>query len=137
MKLKDIMSGDVQCVSPVASIHEAASTMRQLAVGSLPVCDGERLTGIVTDRDIVVRGLADGNGEQMTVQDVMTPGLVWCYEDEPVDTAAELMQERQIRRLPVLDANKRLVGIVSLGDLAVRANDEHLSGQTLEQISIR
>lgn len=135
MKLKDIMSRDVQSVLPGATLREAATTMRELDVGALPVCDGTRISGMITDRDIVVRGLANGHGERATVAEVMTPGVVWSYEDDAVETAAKLMQERQIRRMPVLDREKRLVGIVSLGDLAVRTNDEHLTGKTLEQIS--
>jgi CBS domain-containing protein len=137
VNLKEIMSRNVQCVPPDASLQRAASTMKTLDVGSLPVCDGDRLTGIVTDRDIVVRGIAAANGgvDGLTVRDVMTEHVIWAYEDDAVDGAAQRMQDRQIRRLPVLDREKRLVGIVSLGDLAVRNHDDKLSGQTLEQIS--
>lgn len=135
MQLKEIMSRDVHCVSPETTIRNAATTMKELDVGSLPVCTGDRLAGIVTDRDIVVRGLANGQGASATVMDVMTPDVAWCYDDVSTADAARLMQERQIRRLPVLNHDKRLVGIVSLGDLAVRTNDDRLSGQTLEQVS--
>jgi CBS domain-containing protein len=135
MKLREIMSRDVRCVRPDEALRSAAEVMRDLDVGALPVCDGDRLAGMITDRDIVVRGLANGYDATARVADAMTPGLVWCYEDENVDEAAKLMQERQIRRLPVLDRDKRLVGIVSLGDMAVRAHDDRLSGKTLEQVS--
>jgi len=137
VNLKEIMSRNVQCVPPDASLQRAASTMKTLDVGSLPVCDGDRLTGIVTDRDIVIRGIAAANGgaDGLTVRDVMTEHVIWAYEDDAVEGAAQRMQDRQIRRLPVLDRDKRLVGIVSLGDLAVRNHDDSLSGQTLEQIS--
>lgn len=135
MKLKDIMSRDVQCVAPDATLSVVAATMKKLDVGALPVCAGDRLIGMITDRDIVIRGLGSGQNETAAVTNVMTPGLVWSYEDVSVDEAAKLMQERQIRRLPVMNHDKRLVGIVSLGDLAVRAHDDRMSGKTLEVVS--
>jgi len=136
VKLRDVMSPDVRCVSPETSLHTAAFVMRQLDVGALPVCDNDRLSGMVTDRDIVIRGLAEGEeGARRTVSDVMTPGVTWCYEDEDIEAAARLMEEQQIRRLPVLNAAKRLVGIVSLGDMAVRTRDVKLSGRILEEVS--
>lgn len=137
MKLKDIMSKDVQCVAPDASLGAVAIRMRELDVGSLPVCADGRLTGMITDRDIVIRGLANGHGEATMVANVMTPGVVWCFEDDKVDEAAKLMQDRQIRRLPVLNQDKKLVGIVSLGDLAVRTHNDKMSGETLEHVSAK
>ncbi len=136
MKLRDVMSSDVRCVSPETTLQAAAVMMKELDVGVLPVCDHDRISGMVTDRDLVIRGLAEGaDGAGRTVSDVMTPGVTWCYEDEDIEAAARLMQEQQIRRLPVLNADRRLVGIVSLGDLAVRTGDEKLSGKTLEEVS--
>jgi CBS domain-containing protein len=111
--------------------------MKALDVGSLPVCEGDRLVGMITDRDITVRATAEslppGLGQ---VRDVMTPDIVYCFEDQDVREAAKLMQENQIRRLAVLSRDKRLVGIVSLGDLAVETGDEKLAGKTLEDVSL-
>jgi CBS domain-containing protein len=136
MKLREIMSRDVYCTTPDTSLRQAASEMRQLDVGALPICDDDRLVGMVTDRDLVIRGLADGRDpDNDRVREVMTPGVTWCYEDDTVEEAARVMQREQIRRLPVLDQSKRLVGIVSLGDLAVRSQNDPLSGHTLEQVS--
>jgi CBS domain-containing protein len=138
MKLRDVMTQNVEVIEPDASLREAARKMKSLDVGSLPVCDGQRLVGMVTDRDIVVRAVAEDNGRQLmeyTVQDVMTNKIVYCYEDDDVEEAARLMSEEQIRRLPVLNRDKRLVGIVALGDVAVDAGDITMSGETLKDIS--
>jgi CBS domain-containing protein len=110
--------------------------MRGLDVGSLPVCQDDRLIGMVTDRDITIRGIAEGRQpDQTSVQEVMTGEVVSVLEDQDVEEAANLMEERQIRRLPVVDHEQRLVGIVSLGDLAVYAGDTRLSGEVLERVS--
>lgn len=136
MQVKDIMTKGAECVCPTQALREAAQRMKNLNVGSLPVCDNDRLVGMITDRDITVRATAEalppGLGQ---VQDVMTPEVVFCFEDQDVQVAARLMQENQIRRLVVLNRDKRLVGIVSLGDLAVETGDEHLASQTLETVS--
>jgi CBS domain-containing protein len=118
-------------------LQEAAQMMRDLDVGPLPVCgDNDRLQGIITDRDIVVRAIADGRDpKKVRVQDVMSPNILYCFEDQGVDEAAQLMQGRQVRRLVVLNRDKRLVGIVSLGDLATKTRDKSMSGETLEQVS--
>ena len=105
-------------------------------VGSLPVCENDRLVGMLTDRDIVVRAIADGcDTKTTTAREIMTPDIVYCFEDQDVQEAARLMEQNQIRRLVVLNRDKRLVGIVSLGDLAVETGDEHLTGKTLEKVS--
>jgi CBS domain-containing protein len=110
--------------------------MRQLDVGALPVCERDRLVGIVTDRDIVIRGVASGlTPDTSTIREVMTVGVEYCFGDQGLSEAVQLMEEQQIRRLLVLDRNKRLAGIVSLGDIAVRGRDDLLSGEALEQIS--
>jgi CBS domain-containing protein len=110
--------------------------MRQLDVGSLPVCENERLVGMLTDRDITVRCVSEGFDPRTDlVREVMTPQVVYCFEDQDVTEAAKLMKEKQIRRLAVLNRQKRLTGIVSLGDLAVEAGNEQLAGETLEGIS--
>jgi CBS domain-containing protein len=136
MLLKDIMTRDVEVIRPDASLQEAAERMRALDVGPLPVCDGERLVGMITDRDLTVRATAEGKDPATTqVRDVMTADVHYCFEDQDVNEAARMMQERQVRRLLVLNRDKRLAGIVSLGDLAVETDDEDLSGETLEAVS--
>lgn len=136
MKLKDIMTDDVEVISPNASVYEAARMMRLLDIGALPVCDGERIVGMLTDRDLTVRSSAEGRDPRTTsVKEAMTPQIVWCFDDQSVEEAEALMQEQQIRRLPVLDRDKRLVGIVSLGDLATRAHDPGVVS-TLEEVSM-
>ncbi len=137
MRVKDVMTKGAECVGPAASLQEAAGKMKGLDVGTLPVCEGDRLVGMVTDRDITVRATAEALPPRLgQVRDVMTPDVVSCFEDQDVEEAARLMKEHQIRRLVVLDRDKRLVGIVSLGDLAVETGDEKLAGQTLEQVSL-
>jgi len=133
MHLREVMSKEVEIIHPDASVKEAAVRMRGLNIGGLPVCDGDRLVGFVTDRDITVRTTAVGRDPAKTkVSDAMTPEMVYCFEDQDVDEAARLMTEKQIRRLPVLNRAKRLVGIVSLGDLA---RDAKLGGKILKRVS--
>ena len=137
MKVRDVMTTAVEKVSPSGSLQDAAERMKDLDVGLLPVCENDRLVGMITDRDITVRSTADCCDPQTTtVKDVMTPDVVYCFEDQDVREAARLMQEQQVRRLVVLNRDKRLVGIVSLGDLAVETGDENLAGKTLEQVSL-
>jgi CBS domain-containing protein len=136
MKLRDMMTRGVEVVHPQDGLPEAAMKMRSLEVGSVPVCDGERLVGMLTDRDITVRAVAEGiDLKTALVDDVMTREVVYATEDQEVEEAARLMADRQIRRLPVIDRNKRLVGIVSLGDLAVDGDEDRAAGEALEQIS--
>ena len=136
MQVHDVMTRGVECVSPSATLQEAAQKMRDLDVGPLPVCDKDQLAGVLTDRDIAVRAVAEGLDPRSTpVRDILVPHLVYCYEDQDVREAARLMEENQVRRLLVLSRDKRLVGIVSLGDLAVEAGDERLAGKALEQVS--
>ncbi|MDR7268635.1 CBS domain-containing protein [Pelomonas saccharophila] len=119
--IADIMSTDVRTIQPQESLRRAAQCMQELDVGALPVCDGERLLGMVTDRDITVRGIADGlHPDHACVSDIMSPQVETCTVDQDADDAKRLMGAKQLRRLPVLDRTGRLVGIVSLGDLAVR-----------------
>jgi CBS domain-containing protein len=137
MRVIEVMTHHVECIDPEMSLVDAARKMRELNVGPLPVCgDGERLEGIVTDRDIVIRGIAEGvDPHNCTVRDVMSPGIEYCFEGDRVEEAARHMCDKQIRRLVVLNAEKRLVGIVSLGDLAVDMHDAELVGAALEGIS--
>src|SRR5262245_1399727 len=136
MQVKDIMTRDVEVIHPDSTLEEAAQKMKALDIGPLPVCEHERLVGILTDRDITVRSVAQGEDHTMDrVRDVMTPEVIHCFEDQDVAEAARLMKRKQVRRLLVLDRDKRLVGILSLGDLAVETGDNQLSGDTLERVS--
>jgi CBS domain-containing protein len=134
-RVQDVMTPDVEVVSPNDTLKDVADRMRTLNVGAIPVCDGERLQGILTDRDIVVRAVAQGIDCNATpVSRVLTDEVEWIYADEDLSTAAERMREEQIRRLLVVDRDKKLVGILSLGDIAT-ATSEHETGRTLEGIS--
>jgi CBS domain-containing protein len=120
-RIADIMSTDVRTIQPQESLRRAAQCMQELDVGALPVHDGERLLGMLTDRDIVIRGIAGGlNPDQSCVSDIMTAQVEYCTTEQDGDEVKAMMGARQVRRLPVLDGHRRLVGIVSLGDLAVR-----------------
>jgi len=136
MRVKEVMTTGVEVIDPDGTLQEAAARMKSLDVGMLPVCDNGRLEGMVTDRDITVRAIAEGEDPTIIrVRDVMTPDVVYCYEDQLVSDAARQMEEKQVRRLVVLNRDKRLVGIVSLGDLAVETGDEEMAGQALEAVS--
>ena len=136
MQLKDVMTREVEVISPDASIEEAARTMDRLNVGPLPVCDGEQLVGMVTDRDITVRATSAGKDPRTaTVREVMSKDVLYCFDDQDVSEAARLMESQQVRRVPVLDHSRRLVGIVSLGDVATTTRDDRLSGEVLERVS--
>jgi len=134
MQAKDVMSPQVEVVRPDSS-SKAAERMKMLDVGA-PVCDGERLVGMITDRDITVEATAqsrDPNGTR--VRDIMSPEIIYCFEDQDVEEAARMMQEKQIRRLPVLSRGKELVGIVALGDLATKTSHVKEAGSTLREVS--
>lgn len=134
-QIADVMTRGVRTLSPHDSVISAAQAMEEMDVGVIPVCDGDHLVGMVTDRDIVLRAVAhDRANNQTLLSHVMTAEPCWCYEDESVDDVIEAMREAQLRRMPVVDRAQQLVGIVSLGDLAVKA-DEGKAGEALEQIS--
>ena len=137
MKVRDVMTSGVECIAPDTTLREAAQKMKEFDVGALPICgQDDRLAGIISDRDIAVRAVAEGlDPSAARVEDNMTPGIIYCFEDQDVSDAAHMMEQNQIRRLVVLNRNKRLVGIVSLGDLAVESGDEEMAGHTLEAIS--
>jgi CBS domain-containing protein len=136
MKVNEIITHNPQVIRPGTALIEAAQKMKSLNIGLLPVCDGDRLVGVITDRDITVRGVAQGyDPKTARVSEVMTPGVIYCFDDEDVKDVAKKMEEKQVRRLPVLNREKRLVGIVSLGDLAVRTGKEKLAGEVLERVS--
>lgn len=135
MRIHDVMTKTAVCTPPDVSVQQAAERMKELDIGALPVCENDQLVGMVTDRDIAIRSVAEGHNPRVEhVRDIMTPELVYCFEDQDTEEAARLMRERQIRRLPVLNRDKRLVGIVSLGDLAMETSNQ-ACGKTLEAIS--
>lgn len=133
MQIREIMSRDVDVLPPDASIVEAARHMRDRDIGSIPVAENDRLIGMLTDRDIVTRCIADGLDTAGPVREAMTDKMLYCYEDQEVDEIAHNMSEQKVRRLPVVDRSKRLVGIVSLGDIA-KYRDE-AAGEALEEIA--
>lgn len=136
MQVFEAMTPDVVRVTPDVSLMEAARTMKDLDIGPLPVCEGDRLLGMVTDRDITVRATAEGRDPRETpVSDIMTMDVVCCHEADDIRAAAKLMQDAQLRRLLVVNDDGRLVGIVSLGDLVLQTGDEKLAGRTLEKVS--
>jgi CBS domain-containing protein len=135
MKIKDVMTPDVSFVRPDTSILEIARKMREGDIGSTPVIENERLVGMVTDRDIVVRAIAEGGDVRTkTARDAMSPGILYCYADDSVESVLDNMGDQQIRRLPVVDSDKRLVGVVSLGDLAL-SGKRKAAGEALQEIS--
>jgi CBS domain-containing protein len=136
MQVKDIMTADVEAVRPDSPLMDAGKRMRDLDVGLMPVFDGTQLVGMLTDRDITIRAVAQGRDPRTTpVSEAMTADLIFCYDDQDVSEAAQMMQQKQIRRLLVLDRTMHLVGIVSLGDLAVKSGEQKMGGAVLEDVS--
>ncbi|GMU10728.1 CBS domain-containing protein [Corallococcus caeni] len=134
-RVSEVMTPDVEIVRPSDSLRVAAEKMRALNVGPIPVCDGDELVGIVTDRDIVVRAVAQGlDMERTQVAQAMTRGVESVYDDDDLTQAAQKMRASRIRRILVLNRDKRLVGILSLGDIAAELSDQE-SGRTLEEVS--
>jgi CBS domain-containing protein len=135
MLIREIMTKDVEFVGPEETLKDAALKMRELGVGPLPVCENACVVGMLTDRDIVVRAVAEGRDPQTTqVRDVMSGELICCCEDQEVEVAARLMRSQQIRRIVVLDRDKRLVGIVSLSDLALESPSPERAGEILQDV---
>ena len=134
-KLKDLMSRDVKVISPDMSIREAAREMRDGDFGMLPVGENDRMIGTISDRDIAIRAVAEGKDTGTKVRDVMSEGIAWAFEDDSVEEAAKIMSKRQVRRLPVVNRDKRLVGIVALGDFAVESSEIRPAAEALSEIS--
>jgi len=135
MKIADVMTAEVDVVKPDQTIQQAASFMLRADAGSIPVCDGERLVGMVTDRDIAVRAVAEGMGPDTPVRETMSDEVLYCFEDDDVEEVAAKMSERQVRRMPVVAReDKRLVGIVSLGDMS-RSNEHEIAALALDGIT--
>jgi CBS domain-containing protein len=129
MQVNQLMSKKVEWISPTVSLQEAARKMRDLDIGCLPVGDNDRLVGMITDRDIACRGSADRkDASKVPVRDAMSTGIIYCFDDQDVSEAAHLMEEKQIRRLPVLNRKKRMVGILSMGDISQHATGKVSAG---------
>ncbi|MCA8242359.1 CBS domain-containing protein [Burkholderia sp. AU32262] len=120
--VSEVMTRDAATIGPTQSLREAARLMSELNVGALPVCDGTRLIGMLTDRDIVVRAVSMGVPPNESIEGVVSGPANWCYEDDDISVVQNKMEDAQIRRVPVVDRQKRLVGIVALGDLATAAD---------------
>src|SRR5205823_3854715 len=136
MKISEIMSRNVECIESDTSIKDAAEKMRALDVGFLPVCEGGHVTGTLTDRDISIRHVADGqNPYRVKAGDIMTPSVFYCFEDQDIEEVGRDMQQNEVRRMLIFDHTQQLVGIVSLGDISRAAGEEHLAGETLKEIA--
>lgn len=134
MKVSEIMTTNVECVAPELGMQQLATKMKTLDVGFMPVCENDRLVGTVTDRDIVVRCLAEGRDiNSCTAREIMTKDVFWCFEDDDVKNVASKMQEKEVRRMLILNRDKRLVGVVSIGDIS--KVEEKVSGETLRDIT--
>jgi CBS domain-containing protein len=134
MKVSEAMTRDVRVANPDQSIREAAQMMAELDAGVLPVGADDRLVGMITDRDIAIRGVAKGRTPDTPVRDVMTDDVKYCFEDEDIDHVARNMADIQVRRLPVVNRDKRLVGIIAIADLAA-SEDPEVVGDTVSGIS--
>jgi CBS domain-containing protein len=135
MLVRDLMTDAVKTATPSTRLEDVARLMRDEDIGSVPVAENDKLVGMVTDRDIVIRGLAEGSSlEGKCVRDVMSPQVLYCREDQTVEDVLKNMGEQQVRRLPVVDESKRLVGVVSIGDLSTRARVTE-TGEALKEIS--
>lgn len=135
MQVKDIMSTNPRYITPETTLQEAAQEMLDHDIGFLPIGENDRLIGTVTDRDIAIRAVAQGNGvSDMKVRDIMTQKVMYCFEDDPVEKACESMCNLQLRRLIVLDNNKRITGILSTGDLAKNGHNDKLCGHVMHDI---
>lgn len=134
MKVSEVMTSDVQTVTPDQSAREAANFMLRAEAGSIPVTEGDKVIGMITDRDIAVRGVAEGRGPDTPVRELMTDHIICARQDDDVDDVARRMSEEQVRRLPVLDDDDRLCGIISLGDLARESRGEE-AHEALEGVS--
>ena len=136
MKVREIMSRNVECIQTDTTMKDAAEKMRLLDVGFLPVCDGDTVVGTLTDRDITIRHVADGqNPYRVKAGDIMTPSAFYCFEDEDVEGVGRYMQEHEVRRVLIFDVSHQLVGVVSLGDISKAAGEERLVGETLKEIA--
>jgi CBS domain-containing protein len=136
MKVQEIMAKDVECIGPETPISKAAQKMRERDIGFLPVCDNDRLIGTLTDRDITIQSVAQGRDPRLApVREIMNPQVFYCYEDEEIEKVGQYMQEKEVRRMVILNRQKRLVGVMSLGDIARASGAKQLAGETLGHIA--
>jgi len=135
MQVKDAMTTDVELASPTQTIRQAALLMGECDCGALPVADKDRLVGMITDRDIAIRAVAAGKGPRTLVREIMSQEVLYCFDDQELDEVASNLADIKVRRLPVMNREKRLVGILSLGDMACRANGADPAATALKSIS--
>ena len=136
MKVSEIMTRHVECINPDTSVKDAAEKMKSLDIGFLPICENDRLTGTITDRDITIRVVADGlNPRSVKARDVMTPNAFYCLDNQDIEEVGRRMQETEVKRMLILNRDHKLVGVVSLGDLSRASGVQQLAGETLKQIS--
>src|SRR5437667_341258 len=130
MKVREIMSQQVECIDPMLPIAKAAEKMRDLDIGFLPICEKDKVTGTVTDRDITTKSVAQGRDARLApVNEIMRPEVFYCYDDQDVEAVARYMQEKEVRRMVILNRDKKLVGIVSLGDIAKLPVEKEVAGE--------
>jgi CBS domain-containing protein len=135
MQVKDVMTTNVELASPTQTIRQAALLMGKIDCGALPVADKDSLVGMITDRDIAIRAVAAGKGPKTLVKEIMSAEVLYCYEDQTLEEVADNLGDVKVRRLPVMNREKRLVGILSLGDMAVKGNGSDPVGDALKAIS--
>lgn len=136
MKAKDLMTQNPEIISPETTLKKAAEKMRDQDIGFLPIGENDRLIGVITDRDLAIRGVAEGKDpNKSTVRDVITDEIRYCMENDTLDKVADMMSNLKIRRLAVLNDNKRIVGVISLGDVATKSQDAKLTGKVTEDVS--
>lgn len=134
MRVSDAMTANVRIANPQQTIADAAKMMAELDAGALPVGDGDRLVGMITDRDIAIRAIGAGKGPQTLVNEIMSKEVLYCFADQSLDDVVQNMADTKVRRMPVLNRDKRLVGILSLGDVAL-VDDPDVTGEALSEIS--
>jgi CBS domain-containing protein len=135
MKVKNAMHKGVTWVEPTTSVEQLARLMQKYDIGAIPIGENDRLVGMVTDRDVVCRCIAAGlHPKTTTARDVMTEGIIFCLDKQELDDAARIMETKKVRRLPVINGKKRMIGMLSLGDVCHRAPD-HLSGEVMHAVS--
>jgi len=136
MQVKEIMTYNAETINADATLQQAAQKMRTLEIGCLPVCQDDEVVGMITDRDITIRAVSGGKDPSTTlVQEIMTPEVFYCFEDDDINEAAEMMEDKSIHRLLVLSSYNKPIGFVSLADFAVKSRDERLAWEILEKIS--
>ncbi|NJO23008.1 MAG: CBS domain-containing protein [Sphingomonadales bacterium] len=135
MQVKDAMTPGVELASPNQTIRQAALLMGKLDCGALPVADKDSLVGMITDRDIAIRAIAAGKGPKTSVREIMSPEVLYCFEDQDLEEVSRNISDIKVRRLPVLNRDKRLVGILSLGDMSVKADGSDAAADALKAIS--